>query len=40
MGKQKKKKKKKSKQCKDLAIGALIDLIVGVLLIVIDKLLG
>lgn len=36
----KKKQKKKSIQYKDLAISALIDLIVGFLLILIDRLLG
>lgn len=40
MGKKRKKKeKKKSIQWKDLAINALIDLIVGVALIIIDNLL-
>ena len=39
MGK-KKKHKKKPIQWKDLAINALIDLIIGTVLILIDKLLG
>ena len=36
----KRKKKKKSIQWKDLTINALIDLIVGIILIIIDKLIG
>ena len=36
----KKGKKKKPIQWKDLAVNALIDLIVGIILIVIDKLIG
>lgn len=40
MGKKRKKKKKKSIQWKDLTINALIDLIVGIVLIIIDKLIG
>lgn len=39
MGK-KKKEKKKPIEWKDLAISALIDLIIGTILIFIDKLLG
>lgn len=39
MGKKKKHKKKPIKW-KDLAVNALIDLIIGTLLILIDKLLG
>lgn len=39
MGK-KKKKNKKSIQWKELALNALIDLIVGTILIIIDKLLN
>lgn len=39
MGKKKKQKKKPIKW-RDLAIGALIDLIIGAILILIDKLLG
>ena len=38
MGKKKKQKKIKSKQYTELAINALIDLIVGIILILIDKL--
>jgi len=43
MGKKKKKKKKETKkpiEWKDLTINALIDLIVGIILIIIDKLIG
>lgn len=40
VGKKRKKKKKKSIQWKDLTINALIDLIVGIVLIIIDKLIG
>lgn len=44
MGKKKKHKKKKHKKkpikWQDLAISALIDLIIGTILILIDKLLG
>jgi len=36
----KKKKKKKSIQWKDLTINALIDLIIGIILIIIDKLIS
>lgn len=36
----KKKQKKKPIQWKDLAVSALIDLIVGTILILIDRLLG
>lgn len=36
----KKKKKKKPIQWKDLTINALIDLIVGIILIIMDKLIG
>lgn len=36
----KRKKKKKSIQWKDLTINALIDLIIGIILIIIDKLIG
>ena len=38
MGKKKKQKKIKSNQYKDLLINALIDLIIGTILILIDKL--
>lgn len=40
MGKKKKQKKIKPKQYNDLAINALIDLIIGIILIIIDKLLS
>jgi hypothetical protein len=43
MGKKKKKKKKEPAEpieWKDLTINALIDLIVGIILIIIDKLIG
>lgn len=36
----KKKQKKKPIQWKDLAVSALIDLIIGTILILIDRLLG
>ena len=39
MGKKKKQKKIKSKQYKELALNALIDLIIGLVLIIIDNLL-
>ena len=39
MGKKKKQKKKPIK-CQDLLINALIDLIIGIILIIIDKLIG
>ncbi len=39
MGK-KKKQKKKSIKWQELAISALIDLVIGIILIIIDKLLG
>lgn len=40
MGKKKKKETKKPIEWKDLTINALIDLIVGIILIIIDKLIG
>lgn len=43
MGKKKKKETKETKkpiEWKDLTINALIDLIVGIILIIIDKLIG
>ena len=40
MGKKKKKETKKPIERKDLTINALIDLIVGIILIIIDKLIG
>ena len=39
MGKKKKQKKIKSKQYKELVLTALIDLIVGIILIIIDRLI-
>lgn len=39
MSKKKKHKKKKSIQYKELAVSALIDLIIGILLILIDRLI-
>ena len=40
MGKKKKKETKKPIEWKDLTINALIDLIVGIIHIIIDKLIG
>lgn len=40
MGKKRKKKKKKPIEWRDLAINALIDLIVGTILIIIGKYIG
>ena len=40
MGKKKKKETKNPIEWKDLTINALIDLIVGIILIIIDKLIG
>lgn len=40
MGKRKKKATKKPIEWKDLTINALIDLFVGIVLILIDKLIG
>lgn len=40
MGHKKKDQKKKPTQWKDLTINALVDLIIGIILILIDKLIG
>ena len=40
MGKKKKKATKKSIEWRELSVNALVDLIVGALLILIDKLIG